>query len=313
MKNLVYILSLVGCMGLASSCQTDADFDYSLPENPVMSPLRGISGIDGDGATIVGTVDQTTKTAQISFNSLPDLTQVMMKIDVPQRAELVYPESDSLMMDLSQPVGIIVRANGEDITYTLNASLAEYREFSTANVKQFKLDNDAQKPWPDANIGFQYLFDGLWMETPADYGAINYLNFQFQANEASIAAGDNTAAITFDVGEEVYLRQVKTHAYWFNTMYQVTKYEVWGYCKEGEPAKDGNWDDWTKLGEFNYHQVPTVFAEGDDVIFDKETIQKARYYRIRCTENWRAAFEPTSPNLNVYAFAEIRLWVYNKR
>ena len=281
MKNIVYILSLVGCMGLASSCQTDADFDYSLPENPVMAPLRGISGIDGDGQSIIGTVDQTTKTAQISFNSLPDLTQVMLKIDIPQRAELVYPESDSLMMDLSQPVGIIVRANGEDITYTLNASLAEYREFSTANVKQFKLDNDAQKPWPDANIGFQYMFDGLWMETPEDYGAINYLNFQFQANEASIAAGDNTAAITFDVGEEVYLRQVKTHAYWFNTMYQVTKYEVWGYCKEGEPAKDGNWDDWTKL--------------------------------VRCTENWRAAFEPTSSNLNVYAFAEIRLWVYNKR
>ena len=124
MKNIVYILSLVGCMGLASSCQTDADFDYSLPENPVMAPLRGISGIDGDGQSIIGTVDQTTKTAQISFNSLPDLTQVMLKIDIPQRAELVYPESDSLMMDLSQPVGIIVRANGEDITYTLNASFA---------------------------------------------------------------------------------------------------------------------------------------------------------------------------------------------
>ena len=59
----------------------------------------------------------------------------------------------------------------------------------------------------------------------------------------------------------MYLAKFSAHRYWNEANTQVTKFDIYGYCQDGEPAKDGSWDGWTLLGSYSYNPAaPGNFA-----------------------------------------------------
>ena len=141
----------------------------------------------------------------------------------------------------------------------------------------------------------------------ANLGSGNYFKVPFEYNGTADAT-----FLTVDAGKMMYLAKFSAHRYWNEANTQVTKFDLYGYCQEGEPAKNGSLDGWTLLGSYNYNpDSPSNFAEGDCITFEKEQAKQARYYRVNAIETWFVhSGSPDDWRARVYTFTEFRFWEY---
>lgn len=317
MKNMKIIKYLLGAaLGtmLFAACETYAEFETVVPENPVMKPVRAAWAEDGDGSMVEGLVDQEKRTISFSLYTLPDLSIVKVRLDIPKRVELISPDTTETVLSL--PCQVVVRANGEDIAYDVIARLASFRDFDTQKIKEYRLDNDCWKTWEgEPLIYFDSIFDGKFLSGPGQYGDTGYRNFQFRScqDEDSEDHQHGWATVSFDFGEAVYLHKFTVHPHWYSDgPYYIRRWDVYGFCGDGEPSRSGKWSEWTNLGGFNEaRDGKTVWPNGDSVVFDFDTIQKARYYRLRCLENRQA--ECGWGWADGYCISEIQISIYHNK
>ena len=82
------------------------------------------------------------------------------------------------------------------------------------------------------------------------------------------------------------------------------KTELWAYVGEGVPTAQEGWENWVKLGAMDNSAVnkETAYGEGDNLYFANKEAPMARYYRLKCLENWKG-----SPDMII---AEVTFWGY---
>lgn len=276
-------------------------------ENPLVSLVA-----KAGGETATGEIDHANHTIKVNFGLGVNLTQTALTIEVKPHVKLVDPTESETVCDFSatKTKEIIVNDVQKDVTYTLEVTQTELvlSLVDRTAFKEYRLDNDARGV--DAQFGVYdvaKLFDGIYMAHSTDYDAVNWNPFACQWN------GDIGAAyITVDAGKMMYLGQFSAHRYWNEANCMVTKFDIYGYCQEGEPAKSGSMDGWTLLGSYVYNpDISTNFAEGDIIKINKEQIKQARYYRINAKENWHVTYgSPSDWRAHVYTFTEFRFWEY---
>jgi hypothetical protein len=274
---------------LFNSCEKDK-FDESIPINPVLTPIKAVTSIDGNGKIVYATISDKDRTIHLDFQRLKSLSKVNLELSVSKRAKLISPTDTIVTLDLTKPYPIVINNLYDDLTYTLTASIPEIILADKSLFKEFKLNNDT--PMREGNI--INLWDGQAMSAPEKYDEIGWRNYH---------TGE---CFTVDIGEYYNLYRFKTNLYWAYTNVCPKIYELWGYLGEGEPPVDGEWDKWTKLGTIN-NSTSTLadFAEGDMLEFSKEKSPLVRYIRVKCLENYR---NPASTNISL---CEITFWAYN--
>ena len=318
MKKIKYILGAALGLLLFSACENYAEFETEVPYNPVQRPLRAAWAEDGDGLMLEGLVDQEAKQVTFSLYTLPDLTMVKVTLDIPKRCKLISPAEPETVLDLSSGCQIIVDAEGEQIAYDVSAKLAEFRDFDIKTCQPLRFENDCYEPWNNNEgwntpIKYWTIFDGKHMSGPEKYNEVEWLNYQFRSPQMDCEDKRNQwATFSFDTVEPLYMHTFAVHPYWFGVNWQITKYELWGYCKEGKPDESGDWSEWTKLGSYSFDANTFSWDVGYLITFDKETIKKARYYRVRCTENIQRR-NNTTASWDTYNLCEVELDRYNKR
>lgn len=295
MKKIITLISLILSVSMLgfTSCSED-EMDDSIPVNPVMVPIKSVTAEDGDEiATAV--ISDMDRTIELSLKNLKSLKNVNVTLHVSKRAQLITPADTILTLDLSQPYTIIINDIFRDLTYTLTATIPETVLVDNSNFKELRMNNDSPKV--EGDIAF--LWDGKKMSKPEAYGEVNYGNYY-----TGFTDSQEPACFTFDMGEAIYLYRFRASLYWAYTNICPKQYELWGYLGEGEPAKDGNWDNWTKLSDIdNSSSTLADFGEGDNVYIEKENSPKVRYMRVRCLQNYRGT--------NGFSLCEITVWAYN--
>ena len=279
----------------------------------IEAPLVSLVAKAG-GETATGEIDHANHTIKVNFGPWVNLTQTALTIEVKPHVKLVDPTESETVCDFSatKTKAIIVNDVQKDVTYTLEVTQTELvlNLVDHKTLKEYKLDNDARGVDPGAGLGVSdvsKLFDGKYMSSSNDYDAVGWTAFACQWN------GDIGAAyITVDAGKMMYLGQFSAHRYWNEANCMVTKFDIYGYCQEGEPAKSGSMDGWTLLGSYSYNpDISTNFAEGDIIKINKEQTKQARYYRINAKENWHVTYgDPNDWRAHVYTFTEFRFWEY---
>lgn len=277
----------------------------------IEAPLVSLVAKAG-GETATGEIDYANHTIKVNFGPWVNLSQTALKIEVKPHVKLVNPTESEMVCDFSatKTKAIIVNDVQKDVTYNLEVTQTELVLNLVDNTafKEYKLDNDARGV--DQSLGLYdvaRLFDGKFMSSPSDYDAVGWKAFACQWN------GDIGAAyITIDAGKMMYLGQFSAHRYWNEANCMVTKFDIYGYCQEGEPAKSGSMDGWTLLGSYSYNpNISTNFAEGDIIKINKDQAKQARYYRVNAKENWFIYSGQTDDyRAHVYTFTEFRFWEY---
>lgn len=276
-------------------------------------PLLSVIAKAGE-EVITGDIDHADNTIKINFGPWVDLSNVKVTFEVKPHVLLVNPETSEFVHDFGKnnQMEIVVNDIKKDVAYQLIVTQSDLIPtlVDRTSFKEFRLDNDAAPV--DAGLGlgstdFTKLFDGRYMASPSDYDAVGWSPYVCQRNGAAQAA-----YITIDAGKMMYLAKFSAHRYWNEANVQVTKYDVYGYCQEGEPEKNGSLDGWTLLGSYDYRTAePTTFAEGDHVVIEKSKSKQARYYRINATESWHVYSGNSGDwRANVYTFTEFRFWEY---
>lgn len=288
MKKIFALMSIMLCTGMLcfTSCDDD-EMDESIPVNPVVTPIKSLTAQDGSEIA-TAEINDKERTIHLSLKNLRSLESVDVKMSVSKRAKLISPTDTILTLDLRQPYEIVINNLFKDLTYTLTAEIPEFIEIKKNAFQEFRMNNDSPKQEGD----ILNLWDGEIMAKPEDYGSIGYRNY---------LTGE---CFTVDLGDHYNLYRFRASLYWAYTNVCPKKYELYGYTKDGEPAKDGNWADWTKLGSLdNSDSLLSDFGEGDNLYFTKETTPKVRYIRVRCLENYRGT--------TAISLCEITFWAYN--
>lgn len=246
----------------------------------IEAPLVSLVAKAG-GETATGEIDHANHTIKVNFGPWVNLSKTTLTIEVKPHVKLVDPTESEIVCDFSatKTKAIIVNDVQKDVTYNLEVTRSELvlSPVDHSTLKEYRLDNDARGV--DAQLGVYAvakLFDGRYMSSSTDYDAVGWSPFACQWN------GDIGAAyITVDAGKMMYLGQFSAHRYWNEANCMVTKFDIYGYCQEGEPAKSGSMDGWTLLGSYSYNpDISTNFAEGDIIKINKEQAKQARYYRL---------------------------------
>lgn len=277
----------------------------------IEAPLVSLVAKAG-GETATGEIDHANHTIKVNFGPWVNLSKTTLTIEVKPHVKLVDPTESEIVCDFSatKTKAIIVNDVQKDVTYNLEVTRSELvlSPVDHSTLKEYRLDNDARGV--DAQLGVYAvakLFDGRYMSSSTDYDAVGWSPFACQWN------GDIGAAyITVDAGKMMYLGQFSAHRYWNEANCMVTKFDIYGYCQEGEPAKSGSMDGWTLLGSYSYNpDISTNFAEGDIIKINKEQAKQARYYRIDAKENWLVYTGQLGDwRAHVYTFTEFRFWEY---
>lgn len=289
-KITLLILSILFCAGLFvfNSCKDDK-MDESIPLNPVMIPIKEVLAEDGD-EMVSAVISDRNRTIELSLKNLRTLTSVNVNLSISKRAILLSPQDTTLTLNLTEPYQIVINNLYKDVTYTLTATIPEFIEINKSKFKEFRLNNDS--PVEEGNILF--LWNGEIMSKPEAYGEIGYRNY---------LTGE---CFTVDLGDHYNLYRFRANLYWAYTNVCPKKYELWGYKGEGEPPIDGNWSNWTKLGNLdNSSSTLADFGKGDMLEFPKSDSPNVRYIRVKCLENYR------NPPSTIFSLCEITLWAWN--
>lgn len=288
MKKIIALVSLILCTGTLSftSCSQYADMDESIPVNPVISPIKALIAEDGP-ELVSAEISDINKTVKLSLKNVESLEAVKIRISFSSRAKLVSPTDTILTLDLRQPYKIVVNNLFEDLTYTLTVNV-QYKVPKT-NFIEYRLENDGATL--EGNIN--YLWNGGYMTTVGDYESIWYANY---------LCAD---AFTIDMGSYYKLARFNANLYWAYTNVCPKKYQLWGYTKEGVPPANGNWNDWTLIGDLNNSgNTAANFADGDNLYINEEVAPYIRYVRVKYLENYR------TPSSTVCSLCEISFWAY---
>lgn len=292
MKKICILISMILCAGLGvTSCEEDG-LDDSIPENPVMVPIKAVTAQDGD-EVVNAVINDKSKTIELSLKNLRSLTNVDVCVSISKRAKLISPADTVLTLDLTQSYSIVVNNMLKDLTYTLTASIPEFIQVDYKKHKAYLLTNDSPKMEGDINK----LWDGKKMSNPEAYEEVSYGNYLCGNDQGP-------SSFTFDIGETVHLYRFRASLYWAYANVCPKRYELWGYLGKGEPSQSGDWGEWTKLGDIdNSESLLSDFGEGDNVYIEKENSPKIRYLRLRCLENYRGT--------TAFSLCEVAVWAYN--
>ncbi|WP_099464614.1 DUF5000 domain-containing lipoprotein [Parabacteroides provencensis] len=293
MKNIILlsgvILYSVFCF---TSCEEEG-MDESIPVNPVMTPIKAVTAEDG-AETVQAVISDKTRTIELSLKNLQSLSNVNVHLSIAKRAKLIAPSDTILKLDLTKPNEVVVNNLLKDVTYTLTATIPEFTMIDVSKHKAHLLSNDSRVL--EGNI--DKLWDGLRMSKPEAYNEVNYGNYLCGD------PGNAPSSFTYDIGETINLYRFRASLYWAYTNVCPKRYELWGYLGDGVPSQNGDWDEWTKLGDIdNSNSRLTDFGEGDNLYFEKDKSPKVRYLRLRCLENYRGT---TS-----FSLCEVNVWGYN--
>ena len=267
------------------------------------------------GETITAEINQVEQTIKMNFGPWVDLSETAITIEVKPHVGLVNPATKEVIWDFSsiKTKDVVVYDVQKEVTYRLTVTQTELESVPVAhtNFKKYRLDNDANDVSSDLGLGtsdFAKLFDNRYMSSPSDYDAVGWSPFACQPNNNP----EGAALLTMDAGKMMYLAKFSAHRYWNEANTQVTKFDIYGYCQDGEPAKDGSWDGWTLLGSYSYNPAaPGNFAEGDCITVAKAQANQARYYRVNAKETWFIySGNPSDWRAHVYSFTEFRFWEY---
>ncbi|MEC3880031.1 DUF5000 domain-containing lipoprotein [Parapedobacter sp. 10938] len=295
MKNITYYLGIILFVGgfmMFSSCGLDS-FDETIPLNPVLTPIKSVTAQDGP-QEVVANISDKNRTIELEFFNIKSLEEVEVKLKVSKRAKLLAPHDTVLVLNLNEPHEIVINDLFDDLTYTLTATIPEYIKADKTQFSEYRLDNDGGVE--EGSIS--YLWDDEYMLLPGDYGSIGYRNYLTRGT------------FTFDIGTRYDgsyydLKQFKANLYWAYTNVCPKVYELWGYMKEGNPPKEGDWSDWERLGTLdNSKSTLDDFGEGDNLNFEKESSPSVRYLRVKVVENYR--------NDDFISLSEVTLWGWNK-
>ena len=210
------------------------------------------------GETITAEINQVEQTIKMNFGPWVDLSETAITIEVKPHVGLVNPATKEVIWDFSsiKTKDVVVYDVQKEVTYRLTVTQTELESVPVAhtNFKKYRLDNDANDVSSDLGLGtsdFAKLFDNRYMSSPSDYDAVGWSPFACQPNNNP----EGAALLTMDAGKMMYLAKFSAHRYWNEANTQVTKFDIYGYCQDGEPAKDGSWDGWTLLGSYSYNLV----------------------------------------------------------
>jgi len=271
------------------SCEETAKFDESIPVNPVLTPIKSVTVMDGKELRYAEISDQD-RTIHLELKSIMDLSQVEVHFEFSKRAKLITPMDTVMILNLREPFEIVINNLYKDLTYTMTASVLETFEIDKSLFREFRLANDSPRMEGD----ILYLWNNEAMAKPNDYGSIGYRNYL------------TNHTFTVDLGDYYNLYKFTANLYWAYTNVCPKVYELWGYTKEGVPPSDGNWDNWTKLATIdNSKSTLADFAAGDTVEFAKEESPRVRYVRVHCLENYR------NPPTTAFSLCEITFWAWN--
>ena len=282
-------------------------------ENPIVSLVA-----KAGGETATGEIDHTNHTIKLNFGPWVNLSETTLTIEVKPHVKLVDPITLETVCNFSETKtkSIIVNDVQKDVTCNLVVTQTELEavEVARENLKEYKLDNDANPLTGDLPGAFgdrttAKLFDGKFMSAANQWGEVGWSagSCGFQPNNNP----DGSAWITVNVGKIIYLAKFSAHRYRSEELTHVTNFDIFGYCQEGQPAQDGNWDGWIKLGTFKYNPDTHInFAEGDCINIDKNSTKQAQYYRIVARENWFGYTHTPEWREHVYTFTEFQFWEY---
>lgn len=294
MKKIVVLASVTLCSLLNfTSCEEDG-LDDSIPENPVVTPIKAVTAQDGE-ESVKAVITDKTKTIELSLKNLRSLSNVDIHLSISKRAKLISPADTVLTVDLTQPYTIVVNNLIKDVSYTLTASIPEYIQVGHTKHKASLFSNDSPKMEGDIDK----LWDGKKMSKPEAYDEVNYGNYL-------CGSTNGPSSFAFDIGETIHLYRFRASLYWAYTNVCPKRYELWGYLKDGVPSQSGDWSEWTRLGEIdNSGSLLSDFGEGDNIYIEKENSPKVRYLRVRCLENYKGN------GTTSFSLCEIAVWAYN--
>ncbi|OJV40815.1 MAG: hypothetical protein BGO29_14680 [Bacteroidales bacterium 36-12] len=249
-----------------------------------------------------------------SLQILPDFAGVKVIAENPYSANVVievikqdergkwepfYPYVYSSAKSISQTTrgldtipyqfGVTVRDNFINYTDTLYTTVTPYYEMllDKSLFKTYKLPGDALIQTVTA--GMPLMWDG---ET-----------YHFASRMLTDMVDQKPQFVTIDMGQLAKLSRIKiwnysefmsdgNHQFYYRG--QLRFFEIWG---SDNPNQDGSWDNWIKLGTFenikpsglpygqNSNEDWETAIAGFDYNFDTN-VQKVRYLRIKCLENW---------------------------
>lgn len=252
--------------------------------------------------------------------------------------ELTYTDLENkkktLLIENTESSSILEKVNANEPIDIMTLFLPEpnaidtFKSQSVLNVDPSKLTMEIPKPYASGYVdGFDFatsgdwnaLWDGKWGKTfKQDTGGGQWAG---EAGWKSFETKDTTPGklaestwFTVDIGSSVKVARYRTGFYWPYMMNCPKKTELWAYIGTGVPTASEAWNNWEKIGSIdNSTFLPTEedmkreYPLGDNIYTDYETVPKARFYRIRCTDNWdtRAGQSKTAINLS-----EVTFWRY---
>ncbi|MCY4779149.1 DUF4998 domain-containing protein [Sphingobacterium sp. UT-1RO-CII-1] len=205
-----------------------------------------------------------------------------------------------------------------------SAALDTFQSIVDFALDPLKLVMELPKPYaaffvdgfdPPNSGGFSVLWDGRWGKTFSQ----TETSWASEAGWGSVTVWDPTSDgtgdatwLTLDLGSSVRVGRYRTGLYWPYYDYCPMKTELWAYTgKEAPQAKDG-WNNWVKIGEVDNSSFLKTEADmvreypnGDNIYTDPAAVPSARYYRVKCIENWNS--DPRYSKVSM-SFSEVTFW-----
>jgi len=251
--------------------------------------------IDGDGAVKLrfNAPDTLNTGTEIKYTNKDEVEKTIVLLPKDNEITLVDYKFGT---DIQYRSGYVPEPNAADTLYTLS-----WEAFPTI-IYIVQADKSLFQPLylpNDARDEYGWILPNLWNgNTTSDQG--------FHTGGVGLPI-----SFSLDIGVEASLTGVRL---WqrYNARYDVAnpkRFEVWG---SNNPASDGNWDSWTKLGEFtnikpsglprgqNSEADNAVAAAGELYEFAEPTTP-FRYLRFRIIEVW-------NPDVNYFHLSQLSVY-----
>lgn len=280
-------------------------------ENPIWAVYRNMKVLaDFAGVRVI---TQNPARAEVSIIAMIDTTYEYVLL------QGIYTQADSISRAIRglsispKKIAVFVRdrfLNSTDTLFTTLTPLYEaplpksgYRTMTPVVWPgDSRMDNSSSGT---AGVGINKIWDGDVINWPSCL--------------AGVPTNLTPQSFTFDLGVVAQLSRIviwdypeylnNGRAYYYRGC--MKRFEVWG---SSNPAPDGSWDSWTKLGTYA-EEKPSKSAYGVQTTEDydvayagfswdfKIDVPKMRYLRVRCLENWMGTTFPMISEVQVYGDA----------